>query len=40
VGPGDRVEISAARVPFRLFESRQTYFDILREKLHWGVRAV
>jgi NAD+ kinase len=33
---GDRVEISAAAEPLRLFRSRQSYFDVLREKMGWG----
>jgi len=33
---GDRVEISAALEPLRLFRSRQSYFDVLREKMNWG----
>jgi NAD+ kinase len=34
---GDRVEISRAPQPMRLFRSVHAgYFDILREKLHWG----
>ena len=37
--PGDVVEITAAAQPLRLFESGKRYFDILREKLHWGARS-
>jgi NAD+ kinase len=33
---GDRVEISAAMQPLRLFRSPQSYFDVLREKMNWG----
>jgi NAD+ kinase len=33
---GDRVEISAAKEPLRLFRSPQSYFDVLREKMSWG----
>ena len=33
---GDRVEITATAAPLRVFQSSQGYFDILREKLHWG----
>jgi len=36
-GPGDRVDVKAADRPFRLFASKTPYFDILRQKLHWGV---
>lgn len=33
---GDRVEISQAVRPLRLFRSAQSYFDVLREKMNWG----
>ncbi|MDB4966410.1 MAG: ATP-NAD/AcoX kinase [Myxococcales bacterium] len=33
---GDRVEISQAVEPLRLFRSPQSYFDVLREKMNWG----
>jgi NAD+ kinase len=33
---GDVVEIGNAPKPLRIFESDKHYFDILREKLHWG----
>jgi NAD+ kinase len=33
---GDRVEISQAREPLRLYRSAQAYFDVLREKMNWG----
>ena len=36
LGDGDRVEISAAAEPLRLFRSPQSYFDVLREKMNWG----
>jgi len=39
VAPGDRVDISEAAVPLRLYRSDKTYFEILREKLSWGERA-
>lgn len=35
---GDRVEISTAAEPLRLFRSPQSYFDVLREKMSWGER--
>jgi len=35
---GDRVEITATAAPLRVFQSTKGYFDILREKLHWGRR--
>jgi len=37
--PGDTVEITAAATPLRLFASGKSYFDIMREKLHWGLRS-
>jgi NAD+ kinase len=33
---GDRIEVSAAAEPLRLFRSPQSYFDVLREKMNWG----
>jgi NAD+ kinase len=39
LAPGDRVEISAAPWPLRLYRSEKAYFEILREKLSWGSRA-
>jgi NAD+ kinase len=33
---GDRVEITATAAPLRVFMSSKGYFDILRQKLHWG----
>ena len=33
---GDRVEISQASRPLRLFRSPKSYFDVLREKMNWG----
>ncbi len=38
--PGDRLSIAAAEKPLLLFESDKHYFDILREKLHWGARTI
>jgi len=37
--PGDTLEISAAKAPLTLFESEKRYFDIMRDKLHWGLRS-
>lgn len=34
---GDRVDITATARPLRVFLSDKDYFEILREKLHWGV---
>lgn len=36
--PGDRVEITAALKPLRLFTGPKTFFDVMRDKLHWGLR--
>lgn len=36
--PGDRVEITAAPRPLRLLAGNQSYFDVMRDKLHWGLR--
>lgn len=36
--PRDRIEITATAAPLRVFRSDKGYFDILREKLHWGAR--
>lgn len=37
--PGDTVEITAAARPLVLFQSPKGFFDIMREKLHWGARS-
>jgi NAD+ kinase len=37
--PGDRVEISLTARPLSVFLSDDDYFDLLREKLHWGARS-
>ncbi|HUQ03905.1 MAG TPA: NAD(+)/NADH kinase [Kofleriaceae bacterium] len=36
--PGDRVEITSAPRPLRLYTGPKSYFDVMREKLHWGLR--
>jgi NAD+ kinase len=36
---GDVVEISAASSPLVMFASRQSFFDVMRDKLHWGARS-
>jgi NAD+ kinase len=36
VGPKDRIDIKPAPKPLVIFDSEKSYFDILREKLHWG----
>ena len=36
---GDSVEIAAAAAPLVMFASKQSFFDVMREKLHWGARS-
>jgi NAD+ kinase len=36
ISAGDRIEITATARPLRVFLSDKDYFDILRQKLHWG----
>ena len=36
--PGDRVEMTAAKRPLVMYVSQQSFFDVMRDKLHWGVR--
>jgi NAD+ kinase len=36
--PGDSVEMTAAARPLVLLSSRQSFFDVMRDKLNWGVR--
>lgn len=38
VVPGDRIEITCAARPLRLLAGPQSYFDVMRAKLHWGLR--
>ncbi len=38
LAPGDKVEITQAATPLRVFASHKPYFEILREKLRWGER--
>jgi NAD+ kinase len=38
-GPGDVAEVTAAARPLRLLAAEKSYFDIMREKLHWGARS-
>jgi NAD+ kinase len=35
----DVVEISAADKPLVMFASKQSFFDVMREKMHWGARS-
>ena len=37
--PDDVVEITAAAQPLVMFASRQSFFDVMRDKLHWGARS-
>jgi NAD+ kinase len=36
---GDVVEIAAARAPLVMFTSGESFFDVMRDKLHWGARS-
>jgi NAD+ kinase len=36
---GDIVEVAAAAAPLVMFASSQSFFDVMRDKLHWGARA-
>jgi NAD+ kinase len=36
---GDIVDIAAASSPLVMFASSQSFFDVMREKLHWGARS-
>jgi NAD+ kinase len=36
--PGDTVEMTAAERPLIVFASERSFFDVMRDKLHWGVR--
>ena len=36
--PGDIVEMTAAKRPLVMFVSQKSFFDVMRDKLHWGVR--
>jgi NAD+ kinase len=36
--PGDVVEMTAAKRPLVMFTSQKSFFDVMRDKLHWGVR--
>jgi len=35
----DVVDITAAASPLVMFASRQSFFDVMRDKLHWGARS-
>jgi NAD+ kinase len=36
--PGDCVEMTAAAKPLVMYVSDRSFFDVMRDKLHWGVR--
>ena len=36
--PGDVVEMTEAKRPLIMFAGAQSFFDVMRDKLHWGVR--
>jgi NAD+ kinase len=36
---GDIVEITMASAPLVMFRSSQSFFDVMRDKLHWGARS-
>lgn len=36
--PGDVVEMTEAERPLIMFVSDKSFFDVMRDKLHWGVR--
>jgi NAD+ kinase len=37
--PGDVAEMTAAAAPLILFASSKSFFDVMRDKLHWGARS-
>jgi NAD+ kinase len=37
--PGDDVEVTAAAMPLRLFAAAKSFFDVMRDKLNWGLRS-
>jgi NAD+ kinase len=36
---GDVVDITTAAKPLVMFASKQSFFDVMRDKLHWGARS-
>ena len=36
--PGDVVDVTCADKPLVLFASKKTFFELMRDKLHWGAR--
>jgi NAD+ kinase len=37
--PGDAAEMTQAPTPLRVYTTSKSYFDIMREKLNWGLRS-
>jgi NAD+ kinase len=37
--PGDVVEMTAAGRPMIVYDAKASFFDIMRDKLHWGARS-
>ena len=37
--PGDIVEMTTATKPLVMFAGKQSFFDVMRDKLHWGARS-
>lgn len=37
--PGDVVEMTEAAAPLVMFAGKQGFFDVMRDKLHWGARS-
>lgn len=38
--PGDTVEMTAAAIPLVTFAAPKNFFDVMRDKLHWGARSL
>ena len=36
---GDIVDVTTAAKPLVMFRSAQSFFDVMRDKLHWGARS-
>ena len=36
--PGDVAELTAAENPLIIFSAGKSFFDVMRDKLHWGSR--
>ena len=35
---GDIIEVTTAAKPLVMFRSKQSFFDVMRDKLHWGAK--